>query len=183
MTDWLSVIIAFITLIVTISIPVQIMKFQRYTGLMSTYMSFDFAHALQSVIKFFYKDCSSDIERIPEEYKKRFDSDFTGKEKDNGVENILHYHRRLLNDFFLELEMCRESSWVLRRKIRKDWTVNEAYVCKILIYMNKAVEEDPEMFMDISSVKYERMPKVKGLNEYLSRFYNTLRRESKSMQV
>lgn len=49
--------------------------------------------------------------------------------------------------------------------------------------MNKAVEEDPEMFMDISSVKYERMPKVKGLNEYLSRFYNTLRRESKSMQV
>ena len=67
MTDWISVIIAFITLIVTISIPVQIMKFQRYTGLMSTYMSFDFAHALQSIIKFFYKDCSSDIERIPEE--------------------------------------------------------------------------------------------------------------------
>lgn len=57
MSDWISVVIAFITLIVTISIPIQIMKFQRYTGLMSVYMSMEFAHALQCVINFFYKDC------------------------------------------------------------------------------------------------------------------------------
>ena len=49
--------------------------------------------------------------------------------------------------------------------------------------MNKAVDEDPEMFMDISSIKYERMPKVKGLCEYLARFYNALRKESRNMQL
>lgn len=183
MCEWFSVIISFVALIVTISIPVQVMKFQRYTGLMSTYMSFGFAHALQSVIKFFYKDCNCDVERIPEEYKKRFESDFDVMSEDKDIENILHYQRRLLNDFFLELEMCRESSWVLRRRIRKDWTTSEAFICKILIYMNKAVDEDPEMFMDIASIKYERMPKVKGLNEYLARLYNTLKKESRSMQL
>lgn len=79
--------------------------------------------------------------------------------------------------------MCRESSWILRKKIKRDWTNSEAYVCKILVYMNKAVDEDSEMFMDISSIKYERMPKVKGLSEYLIRFYNALRKESRNMQL
>lgn len=181
--DCMTIGISIVTLIVTISIPIQIMKFQRYTALMSTYMSFDFAHAFQSVITFFYKDCECNVEKIPEKYKKRFNSDFDEVNNEKDKSNILHYQRRLLNDYFLELEMCRESSWVLRRKIRKDWTTSEAYVCKILVYMNKAVDEDPEMFMNISSIKYERMPRVKGMCEYLTRFYNALRKESRTMQL
>ena len=183
MEGWISVVISFVTLIVTIFIPIQIMKFQRYTGLMSTYMSFEFAHAFQSVISFFYKDCCCDVEKIAEEYKKRFNSDFDEMAKKSEKSDILHYQRRLLNDYFVELEMCRESSWVLRQKISKDWTTSEAYVCKILVYMNKAVDEDPEMFMNISSIKYERMPKVKGLCEYLTRFYKALCKASEKMQL
>lgn len=181
MSGWISVVIAIVTLVVTINIPIQIMKFQRYTGLMSTYMSFEFAHAFQSVIDFFYNDCNCDVEKIARKYKDRFNKDFNDKKTE--ISNILHYQRRLLNDYFLELEMCRESSWLLRRKISKDWTKSEAYVCKILVYMNKAIDEDPEMFMDISSLKYEKMPRVKGLNEYLTRLYNVLRKESRNMQV
>ena len=183
MSGWISVVIAFITLIVTISIPIQIMKFQRYTGLMSTYMSFDFAHAFQSVITFFYKDCECDVEKIPEEYKKRFNSDFDEVNNEKDKSNILHYQRRLLNDYFLELEMCRESSWVLRRKIRKDWTISEAYVCRILIFMNKAVGDNPDIMMDISCVKNQHIPKVKGISEYLNRLYDELKNEKKWMQV
>lgn len=183
MAGWISVVIAFITLIVTISIPIQIMKFQRYTALMSTYMSFDFAHAFQSVITFFYKDCECDVEKIPEEYKKRFNSDFDEKLKKNEKSDILHYQRRLLNNYFFELEMCRESSWILRRKIKKDWTTSEAYVSKILICMNKVVADNPEIMMDISDIKYQYIPKVKGISEYLNRLYNELKDGKKWMQV
>ena len=153
------------------------MKFQRYTSLSSTYMS------MQCVIAFFHHDCGCDVEKISKKYRERFDDDFSGDWRDIEINKTLHYQRRLLNDYFLELEMCRELSWYLRKIIRKDWTTSEAYVCKILVYMNKAVDENPEMFMDISSIKYERMPKVKGLSEYLARFYNALRKESRNMQL
>lgn len=182
----ISIVISVATLVFTICIPLQIMKFQRYTNLMATYESFEFAHAFQCVIDFFYKDCDCDVERIPEEYKKCFVADFKklNYEKENfDITNVLHYQRRLLNDYFLELEMCRESSWILKNKIRKDWTTSEAYVCKILVYMNKAVDEDPELFKDISSIKYSKMPRIKGLSEYLIKFYNALRKESRNMQL
>lgn len=178
-----QIVISVVAIIFAIYIPIQIMKFQRYTGLMTTYMSLEFAHAFQSVINFFYKDCECDVEKIAGKYKERFNEDFNDKRKEFDINKTLHYQRRLLNDFFLELEMCRESSWYLRKIIRKGWTTSEAYVCKILVYMNKAVDEDPEMFMDISSIKYERMPRGKGLNEYLTRFYNALRKESRNMQL
>lgn len=184
MSSWISVVIAFATFIITIFIPLQIMKFQRYTNLMISYMSMEFAHAFQSVINFYYDECGCDVERIPEKYKERFISDFK-KLKENKIDtnDVLHYQRRLLNDYFLELELCRESSCILRTRIKKDWTNSEAYVCKILIYMNKAVDEDSEMFVNISSIKYQRMPRVKGLSEYLARFYNALRKESRNMQL
>ena len=153
---------------------------------MATYESFEFAHALQCVINFFYKDCDCDVERIPEEYKKRFVADFKKLEDENekfDITNVLHYQRRLLNDYFLELEMCRESSWILKNKIRKDWTQREALICKILVFMNKTVENDSELFKDISCIKHEKMPRIKGLSEYLIKFYNTLRKESKRMQL
>lgn len=181
--ELITILLSAITLFFTIVIPTRIMKFQRYTNLMATYESFDFAHAFQSVIDFFYKDCDCDVGKIPGEYKKRFKKDFEELGKCKEISNILHYQRRLLNDYFMELEMCRESSCFLRKKISKEWTTSEAYVCKILVYMNKAIDEDSEMFMDISSIRHERMPKVKGLSEYLIRFYNALKSESSKMKL
>lgn len=186
MLQILSFIVAIITLVVTISIPIQIMKVQKYTNLMTTYESFEFSHAFQSVINFFYDDCDCDTSKVSEKYYERFKKDFEDlKNKDfkKDKQDILHYQRRLLNDYFLELEMCRSSSWFLKSKIRKDWTVSEAYVCKILVFMNKAVDDNPQIFKDISSIRHDRMPKVSGLNKYLVRFYNVLKQESPDMQV
>lgn len=186
MFDWISVSIAVITLVVTIFIPIQVMKFQRYTSLMSTYMTLDFAHAYQSVINFFYEDCECNVERIAENYRNRYISDFSQLKKSKiEKENILHYQRRLLNDYFLELEICRESSWVLKQRIRKDWTTSEAWVVKILIYMNKAIDSDEEnlLFKDISCIKHDKMPKTKGMSKYLENFYNALKLESRNMQL
>ncbi len=74
--DIITIVVSLVTLFVTFSIPIQIMKFQRYTGLMSTYMSHEFGNALQSVINFFYDDCGCDVEKIPAKYKERYCEDF-----------------------------------------------------------------------------------------------------------
>lgn len=183
----ITLVVSAITLFVTIIIPNRVMKNQRYTGLMSTYMSLEFAHAFQGVIEFFYDDCNCDVDQISLVYKKRYNKDRKNL-KGNGtnkicIQDVLHYQRRLLNNYFYELEMCRKSSFFLRRKIHKEWTTNEAWVVKILIYMNRTVDSDPELFKDISSIKHEVMPKTRGLSKHLENFYNALKSESRYMQV
>ena len=51
--DYLPVVISIFSFVVAIFIPIRIMHYQRYTNLSEIYMSFDFAHAFQSVITFF----------------------------------------------------------------------------------------------------------------------------------
>ncbi|MCR5612919.1 hypothetical protein [Treponema sp.] len=154
---------------------------------MAAYMSLEFAHAYQGVINFFHDDCDCDIAQIPLKYKERFNNDFQKLQPQSqnkiDIQDILHYQRRMLNDFFYELEMCRESSFFLRNKIRKEWTTNEAWVVKILIYMNKVVDSDPELFKDISSIKHDHMPKTRGLSKHLEKFYNALKSEKRYIQI
>ena len=180
--DIISVIIAFITLIVTISIPWQIMKFQRYTNLTAMYMNSEYGYAFQQVIEFFHDACGCDVERIPEEYIKRYNSDFE-KLKNNKItsEDVLHFQRRQLSIYFYELECCRASDWRLRRMVKKDWTVSESYVLRILICMNQVVEE--KIKKDISPVKHQHIPRVKGLNEYLVRLIKELKDAKPWMQM
>lgn len=111
-TDIFPIIISFITLLVTIYIPIRIMQYQRYTNLSAMYMNSEFGYAFQSVIEFFYNECNCDLEKIPKEYLKRYRSDFE-KLKKNEIDkdNVLHFQRRLLCVYFYELECCRASSW------------------------------------------------------------------------
>ena len=181
----LTLIVTILALIVAMYIPMQIMKYQQYTNLVGAYMSFEFAHAFQSVIDFFYDDCERDVERIPAEYKKRFENDMERviRHGDSGdITNVLHYQRRYLTCFFFELEICRRSNRTLDRIIRKDWTKSEAFVMRILICMNDAVDNDKEIFKDISSIKRERLPRTKGINEYLRSLQGILQNESRWMQ-
>lgn len=183
--DSISILIAFITLIVTITIPIRIMKIQNYTNLESDYMSFEFAHAFQSVINFYFESCNCNIEKIPEEYIKRYKLDFEKLNNNNmniPKEDILHYQRRYLNNYFLHLQYCLKSGPILRKKIRKQWTESEAFVVKILIYMNIAVDENPDIFKDISNIKYARLPRMKGLNFHLRNLYDELKDTGRWMQ-
>lgn len=180
LTDLISIIISIITLIATILIPIRIMNSQSYSGMYAQYMSFDFGHAYYSVIKFFYETCKCDVEKISEEYYKRYILDFERyKRKEINLEDILHYQRRILNDYFLEVEYCRESESRIRKRIKNDWTVCESYVLKILMYMNKASDENPNIFMDISSIKYAPIPKTKGLSKYLAKLHDDLKKEDR----
>ena len=174
-----QIAIAIITLIFAIKIPISIMHFQRYTNLMTFYASFEFAHSYQSVINFFCDVCGRDVEKIAQNYKERFLKDFE-KYKNKEIElcDILHYQRRLLNDYFFELEMCRKSSLFLKKIIKRDWTSSEAWVIKIIMYMNNAVDSDPVMKKKISCIKYDAKPEIKGMNKTLLKLYEVLKVKS-----
>ena len=49
--------------------------------------------------------------------------------------------------------------------------------------MNKAVDDNPDIMMDISNIKHQHVPNVKGISEYLNRLYNELKNEKKWMQI
>lgn len=175
--DIISLIVSFSALVVAIRIPVKIMEYQRFLNMYTSYMSYDYAEAFQGVINFYYDDCGCDVERIPDEYYRRYKEDFSPGEKD--ASKILHYQRRYLNDYFYEIEKCRELNSKLRKEIKDFFTRNDAFVAKILIYMNKAVDENPQIYKDITPIKRSRMPKTKGLNCYLERLYEDLKSEGR----
>lgn len=177
-----QIILAIATFVVTIFIPVMVMRFQQYSNLSSMYMGSEFGYAFQSVIEFFYNDCDCDVEKIPVEYMKRYHSDFEKlKRNEINKEDVLHYQRRLLSVYFYELECCRSLSPRLRKIIKKDWTTSESYVLKILICMNKVVDE--QIKKDISEIKHQHIPRVKGISEYLIRLSKELKDGKPWMQL
>lgn len=177
----IGVIVAVIGVVIAVCIPVWIMHNQRYENLLQAYMANDFAEAVKGVTDFFKNDCNSDVNQIADAYKKRFEDDFKKSDKNLGVKTasqILHYQRRLLNNFFWGLNSCAKDPF-LKHKVKNEFSRNEAYICKILIYMNTVSDSDGEVFKDISEIKYEPMPKTKGMSSALNNIYEILKDQSR----
>ena len=96
-------IIPIATLFFTFIIPYRIAWEQQYSSLLEEYRSLDFAIALQGVIQFFTKDCAGDMDRVKAEYKNRFIKEIENTPGKIDKENCLHFQRRLLAQFFWQL--------------------------------------------------------------------------------
>lgn len=172
---------------VAVFIPVWIMHNQRYENLLQNYLSADFVAAIKGIVDFFKDDCNSDVNQIADAYKKRFEDDFkkSNKESDDKskctkeASQILHFQRSMLNNFFWGLSSCAKRNPFLRYKIKNEFTRNEAYICKILIHMNFEVDSNPEFFTNVSDIKYEPMPKTKGINNSLKNIYKILKNQNR----
>lgn len=142
----MSLIATIIGLVIAWIIPERIMWRQALIELNNIYLSYDFAVAVQGIVEFFTEDCNSNVDKIPYVYKKRFLKDF-GKIGNNtkvSKEENLHFQRRLLSQFYYELDLCTEHKFlgIRRAQIRKLYGKSEANLIKILFFMNKAVDED-----------------------------------------
>ena len=106
-------------------IPEKIKWNQFYSNLISEYRSYDFAVAVQGVVEFFTLDCDSDVTKISEKYRERFMKEIYGIQEsfpetlDELKEQVdlkkvflketnktLHFQRRLLTQFYWELNSC-----------------------------------------------------------------------------
>ena len=209
-------IFAFAACVLAWFIPKKIMWEQSYSTLIADYRSYDFAIAVQGIVEFFAVDCGSNVDKIKEEYERRFVRDVYGLElkdviNENGkfsVEKVkekvspkktdvnnqqttdgakkcielnqkspklcLHYQRRLLAQFFYQLDLCANSPFIGKKRIRRDFTKGETNLVRLLFLIDRAVDESDVLFKDISCD--ERVPyRARGMNHYLCDIYRVLK--------
>ena len=178
-------------------IPEKIKWNQFYSNLISEYRSYDFAIAVQSVVEFFTIDCDSDVTNISKKYKERFMKEIYGIEGEGSNEKIykkkllqkdsdktLHFQRRLLTQFYWELDSCLKSPFIGSRHVKKDFTRGESNIIKILYFMNEAVDNDEILYKDICFD--ERLPTIKrakGINKSLVHLSEELKNTKRYIEV
>ena len=198
-------VLAILACVLAWFIPKRIMWEQTYASLDVDYRSLDFAIAIQGIFEFFAIDCEGDVDKIQEKYEERFLADMynirdkkkhTFEEVKQKVKNrtyqinkklpqlCLHYQRRLLWEFFYQLDLCARSPFIGRKRVAKDYTSTEAKLIKILYYMGKATEESEILRKDISTDA--RMPserRTKGMAQYACHLYSVLCKTKPFMQL
>ncbi len=173
MVDVLTLIVAVVTLFFAIRIPRKIQWEQFYQQLLSDYRSHDFGVAIMEIGMFFNKKCSNDVSRIQKEYVARYNQDFCVNKKDTSKEHILHYQRRLLTQFYYQLDLCARSSYIGKKRIQRDFTSKESDLLKILFYMNEAALSQ-NVFIDIKTP--DRIGRAKkGMSYYIKDIYSILK--------
>ena len=179
---FITYIVPLATLVATIWIPNKIKWEQEYSSLLDFYRSLDYAIAFQGVIQFFFNDCGRDMSRVKTEYKRRFIEEVENKPGNINKENCLHFQRRVLAQFFWQLNECAKSFSIGKRRVTNDFTNAEAKLLKILIYMGQAIDDDPLLYKDISSDALSPKPAhLKGQNKSLGHLYQILKQSKRFM--
>ena len=206
MTGIIQCFLSLLACILAWIIPEKIKWEQKYNSLCDVYRSMEYGAAIQAIVDFFVFDCSKDVSKIHSEYRKRFLHDFYPNLEVDPQEasledcrkvyidslnkdmtdnsKILHYQRRLLVQFFYEIDLCANSIFIGKRRIGKDYTSKEADILKILFNIDEAVKDDPVLMKDISSFESIPSPEhVKGINKGISRLYFLLKKSKREMEV
>lgn len=174
-------ILALIACFLAWFIPKRIMWHQTYSDLIRDYRSYDFGVAVQGIVEFFTEDCKSNIDNIKLKYENRFQNEVSnGKIKTTSPQLCLHYQRRLLAQFFYQLDLCARKHY-LRDRVLNDFTKNEANLIRILYLIDNAIEESDTIKKDIGCEFSLSAGKGKGLNRWLSHIYLLLKNNSKYM--
>ncbi|MBR7064292.1 MAG: hypothetical protein IKI31_04015, partial [Treponema sp.] len=133
---------------------------------------------VMGIVLFFHDDCEKEIDNISQRYGEIFQIQFSKDKKTGNYfsvpnDNSLHLQRRLLVQFYVQLDLCARSFFIGKKRVQKDFTSKEANLLKILYYMNEAANKEP-IFMDISTS--ERIENGKrGINSYISHIYSILK--------
>lgn len=173
--------LAFIACVLAWLIPKRIMWEQTYSSLLSDYRSYGFGIAVQGIVEFFAVDCKSDVKKIKVEYERRFREDIKGI-REKSSELCLHYQRRLLAQFYYQLDLCARSPFIGKRRVRRDFTKREANIVRLLYLIGRAGNESDILFKDISCDEHVSR-NAKGLNRYLADVYNVLKSSKPYMEV
>lgn len=176
-------------------IPKKIMWEQTYLTLIADYRSCSYGVAIQGIIEFFANDCRSNPDNILSMYQTRFQQDihslFYYQNNDPQISSdlCLHFQRRMLAQFFYQLDLCARSKYIGKQRVCRDFTRAEADLVHILILMDKAIDEDRYnedniLWKSIAcSGKIQNYKNEKGMNKYLSEIYLILRNSQKYMKV
>lgn len=182
----LTLLVAIATLFATIYISRKIAWESYYNELNREYRSLEFGKAMQGIILFFVNDCNKDISKIQREYELKYLQQVSRTNSMNlSAEDTLHYQRRMLAQFFVDLEKCANipSYYIGKKRVQNDYTSGTKDLVRILFFMGIAIENSLILFQDISCD--ERVPKsqrIKGQNKHLSHMYEILKESKEYME-
>lgn len=182
----LTLLVAIATLFATIYISRKIAWESYYNELNREYRSLEFGKAMQGIILFFVNDCNKDISKIQREYELKYLQQVSRTNSMNlSAEDTLHYQRRMLAQFFVDLEKCANipSYYIGKKRVQNDYTSGTKDLVRILFFMGIAIENSSILFQDISCD--ERVPKsqrIKGQNKHLSHMYEILKESKEYME-
>lgn len=181
MPDIIQIALSVIACVFAWFIPKRIMWEQTYSSLLSDYRSYDFGIAVQGIVEFFAVDCKYDVKNIKEAYERRFREDI--KEiREKSPDLCLHYQRRLLAQFYYQLDLCARTPFIGKRRVRRDFTSREANIVRLLYLMGRAGDESDILFKDISCDEHVSRS-ARGLNRYLADIYRVLKSSKPYMEV
>lgn len=177
--SFLSLIVASATLYFTIKIPEKIMWAQIYSNLNAEYRSHEFGEAVQGIVDFFVDDCKCDLDAIESEYRNRYDKDSSDLIKRCKNSKSLHYQRRMVAQFYMQLDMCVEKSRAVRRLVITDYGRSETNLIKILYYMDRASYAYNPSYKDIKTKDPLIMTKFEqtALDKKLVHLYKFFKKE------
>ncbi|MCR4954665.1 MAG: hypothetical protein K6A43_11400 [Treponema sp.] len=162
-------------------IPNKLSWEQRYSQLLADYRGYDFGAAVMGITMFFNKCCNNDVGLIEKEYREIFQAQFKNQwipNKDKYMPEVpndqnLHFQRRLLTQFYWDLDQCTKSIFIGKKRIQRDFSSKESNLLKVLYYMNEASQEEG-IFIDITTD--DRLtPNAKSINKYIKHIYNILK--------
>lgn len=176
-------IIPIIAIFAAIYIPKKLAWEQFYNDLIKEYRSIEFGRAVQNIIQFYVNTCNQDVSRIKYEYEQRFKKEIENKPFQ--LSQSLHFDRRLLAQFFIDLDKCARSPWfyIGKHRVQRDFTKGTKNLLEIIFFMGEALDESDLMYKEISINK--RVPKshrVKGLNKYISHLCEILKNSKKYIE-
>lgn len=174
MTFIKDLLIPIVSLFVAIYIPKKIAWEATYNSLISEYRSIEFGEAFQEILNFFVDDCHKDVDLIKIKYEARYKLD-----------PKIHYQRRLLAQFFVELDKCASTvPWFIgKKRVQRDFTTGTRDMLKIIYFMGKVVDESKILMRDMScDARIPNSSHVKGQNQKLAHLYEKLKGTKKYMR-
>jgi|GEM_PF-1091025 len=106
------------------------------------------------------------------------------RDKKISPDACLHYQRRLLAQYFYQLDLCARSIFIGKRRVTKDFTQGEAHLIRILFLIDNAIDESEILKKDIScDFRMPRHEHIRGMNTYLSHIYSVIRKSKPYMEV
>jgi hypothetical protein len=134
-----------VAVIATFYIPRKIMVNQIYEDLVDRYNSVEMGEAIYSVFWFYKHDCECSVNKIYEEYIKRFNKEI--KDKSNTeieFSKTLHFQRRMLEQYYWHLATLRYKHKFIglsQKKLTREFlTSSEVNLLALIYYMTPAAK-------------------------------------------
>lgn len=144
--EYCSYLAAIATFFVTVAIAVitsgiqkHQYKNQLWIDLIAKYRSTEFGIAVKDIVDFWIDGCNRDFGQI---YTKYYDL-YSGQVKNHGctVSESIHFKRRMLSQFYQELNEYIKEEQPKKKELCKYFNLNEMNLFMIIYHMNRASEQ------------------------------------------